>query len=45
MMQPYVLIRGIQNKLIPDAAKAILLQREQGRLNRLRRSRTPRSNF
>jgi Cdc6-like AAA superfamily ATPase len=32
MMQPYVIIRGIQNKLIPDAAKATLLQREQGRL-------------
>jgi Holliday junction resolvasome RuvABC ATP-dependent DNA helicase subunit len=32
MMRPYVIIRGIQNKLIPDAAKAILLQREQGRL-------------
>ncbi len=30
MMQPYVIIRGIQNKLIPDEAKAILLQREQG---------------
>jgi Cdc6-like AAA superfamily ATPase len=32
MMQPYVIIRGIQNKLIPEADKAILLQREQGRL-------------
>jgi Cdc6-like AAA superfamily ATPase len=32
MMQPYVIIRGIQNKLIPEAAKAILLQREQGAL-------------
>ena len=32
MMQPYVIIRGIQNKLIPDAAKAILFQREQGTL-------------
>ncbi|MGX1164255.1 DNA-binding ferritin-like protein (Dps family)/GTPase SAR1 family protein [Bradyrhizobium sp. USDA 372] len=30
MMQPYVIIRGIQNKLIPESAKAILLQREQG---------------
>jgi Cdc6-like AAA superfamily ATPase len=30
MMQPYVIIRGIQNKLIPEADKAILLQREQG---------------
>jgi hypothetical protein len=32
MMQPYVIIRGIQNKLIPEAAKTILLQREQGSL-------------
>ncbi len=32
MMQPYVIIRGIQNKLIPEADKAILLQREQGLL-------------
>jgi Cdc6-like AAA superfamily ATPase len=32
MMQPYVIIRGIQNKLIPEAAKATLLQREQGAL-------------
>jgi hypothetical protein len=32
MMQPYVIIRGIQNKLIPEVAKAILLQREQGLL-------------
>jgi Holliday junction resolvasome RuvABC ATP-dependent DNA helicase subunit len=30
MMQPYVVIRGIQNKLIPEDAKAILFQREQG---------------
>ena len=30
MMQPYVIIRGIHNKLIPEDAKAILLQREQG---------------
>jgi hypothetical protein len=29
MMQPYVIIRGIQNKLIPESAKAILFQREQ----------------
>jgi hypothetical protein len=29
MMQPYVIIRGIQAKKIPDAAKAILLRREQ----------------
>jgi len=33
MMQPYVIIRGIQNKRIPEAAKAILLQREQGTLS------------
>ena len=32
MMQPYVIIRGIHNKLIPEDAKAILLQREQGTL-------------
>jgi Cdc6-like AAA superfamily ATPase len=32
MMQPYVLIRGIQSKMIDEAAKSILLQREQGRL-------------
>jgi hypothetical protein len=30
MMQPYVIIRGIQNKKIPATAKALLLQREQG---------------
>jgi len=30
MMQPYVIIRGIQKKLIPETAKAILFQREQG---------------
>jgi hypothetical protein len=30
MMQPYVIIRGIHNKLIPEGAKATLLQREQG---------------
>jgi putative component of toxin-antitoxin plasmid stabilization module len=29
-MQPYVIIRGIQNKKIPATAKALLLQREQG---------------
>ena len=29
MMQPYVIIRGIQSKKIPDTAKAILLRREQ----------------
>lgn len=33
MMQPYVIIRGIQNKTIPESAKAILLQREQGALS------------
>ena len=32
MMQPYVIIRGIQNKLIPEPAKTILFQREQGSL-------------
>lgn len=32
MMQPYVLIRGIQSKMIDDTAKTILLQREQGSL-------------
>lgn len=32
MMQPYVIIRGIQNKLIPETAKTILFQREQGTL-------------
>lgn len=30
MMQPYVIIRGIQTKMIDDGAKTILLQREQG---------------
>jgi hypothetical protein len=29
MMQPYVIIRGIQSKRIPENAKAILLRREQ----------------
>ncbi|SED10624.1 hypothetical protein SAMN05444164_3710 [Bradyrhizobium erythrophlei] len=28
-MQPYVIIKGIQTKKIPETAKAILLQREQ----------------
>jgi Cdc6-like AAA superfamily ATPase len=32
MMQPYVIIRGIQSKMIDDAARAILLQREQAAL-------------
>ena len=32
MMQPYVIIRGIQSKMIDDAAKTILLQKEQGSL-------------
>lgn len=30
MMQPYVIIRGIQTKMIDDEAKSILLQPEQG---------------
>jgi hypothetical protein len=30
MIQPYVIIRGIQTEMIDDAAKAILLKREQG---------------
>jgi hypothetical protein len=30
MMQPYVIIRGIQSGKIPEAAKSILLRREQG---------------
>lgn len=33
MMQPYVIIRGIQSKMIDDNAKTILLQREQGELS------------
>ena len=33
MMQPYVIIRGIQSKMIDEAEKAILLQREQGTLS------------
>jgi Cdc6-like AAA superfamily ATPase len=32
MMQPYVIIRGIQTGMIDDKAKAILLQRQQGSL-------------
>lgn len=32
MMQPYVIIRGINKKMIDDNAKTILLQREQGEL-------------
>ncbi|MGJ0502580.1 MAG: ATP-binding protein [Methylocystis sp.] len=32
MMQPYVIIRGIQCKMIDDNAKTILLQKEQGDL-------------
>jgi Cdc6-like AAA superfamily ATPase len=32
MMQPYVIIRGIQSKMIDDAARSILLQKEQGSL-------------
>lgn len=30
MMQPYVIIRGIESKMIDEEAKTILLQREQG---------------
>lgn len=33
MMQPYVIIRGIQSRMIDSKAKAILLQREQGVLS------------
>ncbi|GGF43221.1 DNA-binding protein [Aliidongia dinghuensis] len=33
MMQPYVIIRGIQSKMIDDAARATLLQKEQGTLS------------
>ncbi len=33
MMQPYVIIRGIQNKMIDEEAKTILLQREQSTLD------------
>ncbi|MFG1212007.1 AAA family ATPase [Xanthobacter flavus] len=32
MMQPYVIIRGIQSKMIDENAKTILLQKEQGEL-------------
>jgi len=32
MMQPYVIIRGIESKMIDEEAKTILLQREQGDL-------------
>ena len=32
MMQPYLIIRGIQSGMIPEAAKSTLLQREQGNL-------------
>lgn len=32
MMQPYVIIRGIESNMIDDAAKAILFRREQGAL-------------
>lgn len=32
MMQPYVIIRGIQSKMIDEDAKTILLQKEQGDL-------------
>ncbi len=30
MMQPYVIIRGIQSKMIDDTAKTMILRREQG---------------
>ena len=33
MMQPYVVIRGINTKMIDEAAKAMLLQREQATLS------------
>lgn len=33
MMQPYVIIRGIQSRMIDSKAKSILLQREQGVLS------------
>jgi Cdc6-like AAA superfamily ATPase len=33
MMQPYVIIRGIQTKMIDETAKTILFQREQGELS------------
>jgi hypothetical protein len=33
MMQPYVIIRGINTQMIDEAAKAILLQREQATLS------------
>lgn len=33
MMQPYVIIRGIQSGMIPEDARASLLQREQGVLD------------
>jgi Cdc6-like AAA superfamily ATPase len=32
MMQPYVIIRGIQTGMIDDTAKTLLLQKEQGQL-------------
>src|SRR6185312_2659673 len=32
MMQPYVIIRGIQSKMIPDSARTVLLKREQREL-------------
>jgi Cdc6-like AAA superfamily ATPase len=30
MMQPYVIIRGIQSRMIDESAKSLLLQKEQG---------------
>lgn len=32
MMQPYVIMRGIQSGMIDDSAKSLLLQKEQGEL-------------
>lgn len=32
MMQPYVIIRGIQSRMIDESAKSLLLQKEQGEL-------------
>lgn len=32
MMQPYVIIKGINNRMVTEDAKAILLKREQGEL-------------
>lgn len=32
LMQPYVIIRGIQSRMIDESAKSLLLQKEQGEL-------------